>query len=346
MNSIRKIIDYLRAYDRPVKIMEVCGTHTSAIVREGIRSLISPKIRLVSGPGCPVCVTPSSYIDRLLKLARRPDTVVLSYGDLFQVRGKVDSLASAKAKGAHTQMVYAPSQAADIAKVHPERTFVMAAVGFETTAPAYALLLQQLEAEHITNVRLLTSLKVTPPVLKFVCEQEALDGFLAPGHVSAVTGSDVYLPLCEAYHKPFVVAGFKAEHLLLAIYEIVRQIEEGRPSVKNFYPSVVTRGGNTDAQALLARYFEPVDADWRGIGVIPDSGLALKSAYAGWDAGSRGLPGGEMPKGCSCGEVILGRIQPPSCPRFGKSCNPQFPLGPCMVSGEGACRIWYEAGLQ
>lgn len=346
MSSITKIIDYLKHYDRPVKLMEVCGTHTSAIVRQGIRSLISPQIRLVSGPGCPVCVTCGSYIDRLIELAHEPNTVVLSYGDLFQVRGTTDSLASARAGGAATRMVYAPAQAAELAAAHPEQQFVMAAVGFETTAPAYALLLEELLARGIKNVRLLTALKTMPAVLDFVCAREAVDGFLAPGHVSAITGADSFRPLCEQYHKPFVVAGFTAEHLLLAIYGLVRQLAAGEYKVQNFYPSVVTAAGNTAARQLLARYFEPAPADWRGIGRLAASGLVLKAEYADYDAGSRDLAADQMPAGCSCGEVILGRIQPPACPRFGRSCTPQCPLGPCMVSGEGACRIWYEAGEQ
>lgn len=344
MRRIHEVVEALRRIEAPMKIMEVCGTHTASIVKNGIRDLLPENIRLVSGPGCPVCVTPTSVIDELVTLAFQPDCTVLSYGDMFKVRGSVHSLASAKAEGASVRMIYAPFEAISLAKEHPQHTFVVAAVGFETTAPAYALLLEELVAEDIHNVKLLTSLKTMPAVMEQVCREEAVDGFLCPGHVCSVTGSGIFEPLCESYQKPFVVAGFSAEGILCALLEIAGQIGHGQPAVKNFYPSVVSREGNQRAQALLMKYFVPSAASWRGIGIVPDSGLLLRPEWSRFGTGRSDAQPEAMPPGCACTDVILGRIAPSVCPHFGKGCTPQNAMGPCMVSAEGACGIWYEGG--
>jgi hydrogenase expression/formation protein HypD len=345
MNGMERIASFLRDYDgRPVSIMEVCGTHTAAIFKSGIRSLISPKIRLISGPGCPVCVTPGGFIDRLLEIAQTPGQCVLSFGDMLKVPGSTGSLLSRRGDGAAFRMVYSPLQALELAAEHPGTTFTMAAVGFETTAPAYALLLQQAEKRGLTNIRLLTALKAILPAMDFICDTEPqVDAFLCPGHVSTILGSQAYNAICKKYRKPMCVAGFDGEHLLAAIGEILTELGQGRAEVKNFYPEAVSAEGNVKAQALLQKYFESTDALWRGIGAIPASGLALKPQYARFDAGSKGLGGTTAePAGCRCADVICGRIDPKTCPHFGRGCTPEQPIGACMVSDEGACAVWYR----
>ena len=227
--EIREIIDYLKSYDgRELKLMEVCGTHTAAIFKNGIRSLISPKIKLISGPGCPVCVTPTAYIDKCIEYAMMPNHVLLTFGDMMKVPGTNESLSEAKGRGAaNIQLMYSPFEAVEKAQQHPELTYAVAAVGFETTAPAYALMIQEAEKKGISNIKLVTALKTAIPALHWICEnQEDIDGFICPGHVSVITGSRVYDELASLYRKPFVVTGFEAEHILASLYRIVKQIEK------------------------------------------------------------------------------------------------------------------------
>ncbi|MDP4120015.1 MAG: hydrogenase formation protein HypD [Bacillota bacterium] len=342
--KLEQVISALQNYKKEIKIMEVCGTHTSAIVKGGIRDLISPSIRLVSGPGCPVCVTPKMYIDRLVDYAFAENTTVLSFGDMFKVPGTKYSLSEAKAEGASAEVVYSPLQSIELAKLHPEKQFIVTAVGFETTAPIYALLIEELIKENINNVKILTSLKTIIPALRFLCEHEVVDGFLSPGHVSVIIGSDAYNELCENYKKPFVIAGFDTEKILLAIYDIIYQIEKKDVRVENMYESVVSKKGQKAALSILDKYFESCDAYWRGVGEIKDSGLILKEEFSRFDAGSRSVLPDKADKHCRCGEVILGRIYPNECAMFGKACTPLHPEGACMVSSEGACGIWYANG--
>jgi hydrogenase expression/formation protein HypD len=343
-SKLTQIKEWLAAYDGPdISIMEVCGSHTAAISKYGISGLLSKRLHLISGPGCPVCVTGSAYIDKLTMLARS-GAVVVTFGDLLRVPGSSSSLEEEKGRGADVRMVYAPMEVLALAKEQPERTFVFAAVGFETTTPVYALLMEQLLEENITNVRLLTALKTMPPVIRWLCENSGrIDGFLAPGHVAAVTGSDMFLPLAREYKKPFGVAGFGAQELLLAVYGTYRAVEQSRltgicPSVKNYYPSVVQRQGNELAKQKIQRFFEPVDAYWRGIGVIPASGRILREEYATFDAGSAGLmEDNQKNSACRCGDILKGQALPGDCPLFGKVCTPLHPQGACMVSPEGSC---------
>jgi hydrogenase expression/formation protein HypD len=333
----------LKAYDGPrMRIMEVCGSHTAAIVKNGIPGLLSEQIELVAGPGCPVCVTPTDYIDRLIALSREKDTCVVTFGDLLRVPGSSGTLMQAKNAGGRAEMVYSPFDIIAMAQAVPETTFVFAAVGFETTAPVYALLLDQIVEAHIQNIRFLTALKTMPPVIDALCAGGAdVQGFIAPGHVAVVTGSDAFKPLAERYQLPFGVAGFSGRHLLYAIDGIVRA--RGRDTVMNFYPEAVTPGGNVKAQALVAKYFEPGDALWRGIGVIPGSGLFLKSAVQRFDVGSRALQHDHpMNAACRCGEVLKGAIAPQDCPLFKTACTPLHPQGACMVSAEGNCLSVYN----
>lgn len=345
--TLEELREYLGSYDGPdLHIMEVCGSHTGAIMRNGIPGLLSEHLHLLSGPGCPVCVTPAAYIDRLVELCREPDTCVVTFGDLIRVPGSRISLAQAKGQGGRVQMVYSPLDVFPLAAKEPGTRFVFAAVGFETTAPVYALMLDQIREDHVTNVQLLTALRTMPGVIDYLCRSGAdIQGFLAPGHVSVVTGSAVYEPIAEKYRIPFGVGGFTGEEILTALCGIVH--ERGRGTVRNYYPSVVTREGNRTAQEAIHRYFEPVDVSWRGIGVVPGSGLVLRPEYAQFDAGSRGLDEDRsFNAACRCGEILTGRARPTDCPLFGRVCTPLHPQGACMVSAEGSCAVWYAGGIR
>ncbi|HEX3040040.1 MAG TPA: hydrogenase formation protein HypD [Caproiciproducens sp.] len=334
--------EYLKNYDgEPVRLMEVCGTHTAAISHSGIVSLLSPKIKLISGPGCPVCVTVTAYIDRLVELALQPNHVVVSFGDLLRVKGSSKNLNDAKALGGQVRMVYSPLDTLKLAESEPDKTFVFAAVGFETTTPVYAMLLEEAMQRGIKNIKLLTSLKTMPQVIDWVCSnQSGIDGFIAPGHVSVITGSELYHPLAEKYSIPFVVASFEAEPLLLAIYALVKR--RGRGDVLNLYPSTVTAEGNLTAQRKVAEYFEPCDASWRGMGTIKGSGVQLKPEYSAFDAGSANLTEDHSANpNCRCARVLTGAIGPRQCPMFGGACTPQSPQGACMVSTEGSCYQYF-----
>jgi hydrogenase expression/formation protein HypD len=343
--KIQEVIDELKSYDgQPVKIMEVCGTHTSSIFKNGIRSMISPKIKLISGPGCPVCVTSAAYIDRLTEFSLKEDHCVLTFGDMMKVKGSSMSLTEAKAAGGKVKILYSPLMALTEAREHKNIQYLFAAVGFETTAPIYALMIEEMQQKNITNLKLLTSVKTIVPALSYICEREKnIDAFLSPGHVSVITGAGSYRELSEKYQKPFVIAGFEGEHILAAVYEIMSQLKAGRYEVKNMYASAVKEKGNEKARALLSEYFEQGDDFWRGIGIIENSALRLKKKYEMFDGGSsiEGI-NEEMPKGCKCTDVILGRRNPAECPLFKTVCTPLHAIGPCMVSSEGACGIWYQ----
>lgn len=344
--DIGDIKKYLRDYDGPkITLMEVCGSHTAAIAKYGIKSMLSDRIRLVAGPGCPVCVTPSSYIDRLIKLAETPDTWVVTFGDMIRIPGSVCSLGEARSRGAKVTMVYSPVDIIKLAKKHPDITHVFAAVGFETTSPAYALLMEMLLSENIKNVKLLTALKTMPPVIDWLCSNgAAIDGFIAPGHVSVITGSDAFKPLAEKFGIPFAVAGFEGEELLTAIYGLVKSI--GRGEVMNYYTQVVTAEGSLTAKEKMERFFEPYDAAWRGMGEIPESGIILRKEYADYDAGSRELrEDKKYNEGCMCGTILQGNAEPHDCKLFADGkCTPQTPQGACMVSFEGSCYQSYITG--
>lgn len=345
MKTLLQVKDELKKYDgKAIKIMEVCGTHTSSIFKNGIRSLLSSKIQLISGPGCPVCVTSSAYIDKLIELSLQDKYCVLTFGDMMKVKGSKLSLTSVKAIGGKVRILYSPLSAIQIAMQDKDTEYVFAAVGFETTTPIYALMLDEIINNHISNLKLLTSVKTIIPALTFICENEKnIDAFLCPGHVSVITGSRVYQKLADKYNKPFVIGGFEAEHILAAVYEIVNELESNRPKVKNLYISAVTEDGNQKAVALVHKYFETTDDVWRGIGLIENSALRLRQEYQKYDAGSSFEDSGDsMPLGCRCTDVILGRISPVDCPLFKTVCSPMDAVGPCMVSSEGACGIWYK----
>lgn len=343
--STRQAADFLRSYDgAKIRLMEVCGTHTAEISANGIPSMLSDRIRLISGPGCPVCVTVSSYIDRLIEYSMSENTTVLTFGDLLRVPGSGGSLADAIARGGRAEYVYAPSRVIERALEEPDRSFIFGAVGFETTAPVYAMLLEELLQRGIRNVRLLTSLKTMPAAIRAVARLardagEPVDAFLAPGHVCAVTGTADYAALAEELQVPFVVSGFGGEELLAAIYALVKL--RGRGEMRNLYPRIVRPEGNPRALEAVNRFFAPADAGWRGLGMIPGSGLLLREEYSSFDAGSAELSEDRPAAGCRCGEVLTGRITPGECPLYGTACTPVRPVGACMVSAEGGCHTAY-----
>lgn len=319
-------------------IMEVCGSHTAAIQKNGIPSLLPPQVRLAHGPGCPVCVAVSDYIDRLIGFSLKKDTAVVTFGDLLRVPGSERSLSEAKGR---VEMVYSPMDILILAEKEPETEFIFAALGFETTAPVYALLVKELEEKAVTNVKLLTALKTMPAVIdRLLSGGSKIDGFLAPGHVSVVTGEAYFRPLSEKYGLPFVISGFSGEELLTSLLILVEN--RGRPCVINAYPKVVRPEGNPRALRLMNEVFEPGIAAWRGLGEIEGSGLYLKEKYRRFDAGSFGITKDHKKNPlCLCHRVLAGMAEPNDCSLFGSVCTPLHPEGPCMVSEEGGCHACY-----
>ena len=333
----------------PTVIMEVCGTHTMAIFRHGLRQLLPPEIQLVSGPGCPVCVTPAGVIDVIIELSRRPEITIATFGDMLRIPGSNGSLARAGAEGATIKIVYSPMDALEIARANPGKIVEFPAIGFETTTPAIAATLLAARREKINNFYIVPANKIMPPALKALMADPELqlDGLLCPGHVSIITGSAAYNFLAEEYGLACAVAGFEPTDILQAVIALVRQIQTGRPQVENCYGRAVTRTGNRKAAGLAGRVFEPVDSQWRGLGNIKKSGLALRQEFSDFDITRKlnlQIPPTREPAGCCCGEILKGISQPPDCPLFAKKCLPTSPLGPCMVSNEGTCAAWYRYG--
>lgn len=341
----KELAAYLAHYDGPpIRLMEVCGTHTSSLYRTGIRQMLSPKITLLSGPGCPVCVTPTAYIDKLVSYAMKEGCRVLAFGDLLAVPGSLMSLAGARDRGGQVDYLYNPEDALALAKKEPHTTFILGAVGFETTAPVWASLVKEVQEEKISNIRFLTALKTMPRAMEILASTGRIDGFLCPGHVAVITGSGLFKELAEICQKPMVIGGFTAPLLLRALARLVLETERKNPGLWNEYPQVVRDGGNERAKALMDEVFTAGDAVWRGLGTIEGSGLYLSPEYAHLDAGSHGLTEDQMPKGCCCAKVLTGVMTPEGCPCFGKACTPDHPVGACMVSSEGACCITYRGG--
>jgi hydrogenase expression/formation protein HypD len=341
---------------RPWTLMEVCGGQTHAIVRWGLDQLLPPPLRLIHGPGCPVCVTPAATIDAALELARRPGVILASYGDMLRVPGSVpgDDLLGVRAAGGEVRLVTAPQQAITLARAHPDRQVVFLAVGFETTAPATALLARQARALDLDNLSLLVAHVRVPPAMEAIltssdplsAQGDRVQGFLAAGHVAAVMGTTELEALADRQGVPVVVTGFEPADLLRGVLACVRRLEAGRPGLENAYGRVVRTHGNPAAQALLADVFTVVDRPWRGLGLIPGGGLDLAPAFTDLDARRRfGLDGpvdDEPPSPCIAGRVLQGRATPDQCPAFGRECTPEQPLGAPMVSSEGACAAWFR----
>lgn len=342
MPELSQIIDYLKHYDgKPLTFMEVCGTHTASISESGIPSILSDKITLVSGPGCPVCVTVAEYIDVLIDYSKKPNVTVVSFGDMLRVPGSKGTLKEAMASGGTVKMVYSPLEILDMAKNDLDTMFIFAAVGFETTTPVYSVLIEEAIKQGLTNIKLLTALKTMPKAIEFLCESDHnINGFLAPGHVAVITGADEFESLAKKYNMPFVVSGFEGEELIASIYALTKLADTG--VVKNLYKRAVHNQCNESAKKSVGKYFEPCDAVWRGIGLLKGSGMALKAEYAAFDAGSREIVNdSKINPACCCSEVILGKKSPLKCPLFGKVCTPENPQGACMVSTEGSCFSYY-----
>ena len=350
MRSAEEILAAIRELKPgPVKLMEVCGTHTMAIARAGIKSLLPEGVELLSGPGCPVCVTPAEIIDQILELAMEPGLIISSYGDMLRVPGSSpgDSLLRRRAMGARVEIVYSPIDAIEIAKANPAKEVVFLGVGFETTAPGTAAAVLTAAEEGVKNFRVWSMLKLVEPALRALMGMEGFDiqGFLCPGHVASILGERGFRFLPEEYGMPAVISGFEPEDILLSVYALLRQIREGKPRIQNEYTRAVSKNGNELAQAMLRRAFAPRTELWRGLGRIENSGLGLREELGDFDAQRRfGLETLPEPKptACRCGQVITGRLGPAGCPLFGRRCTPEDPVGPCMVSSEGACAAAYK----
>ena len=345
MSTIEEARSYLENYDGPdFRIMEVCGTHTHEIFRQGIRRILSPKINLISGPGCPVCVTPVSFIDEAVFLALEKGCTITTFGDLVRVPGSKMSLAGARAKGAKIKVVYAPFDAVKIAQENPEEQVVFLSVGFETTTPSDVIAVKKVMTAGLKNFSILTANKTMPGAYEAM--GKSCDAFLYPGHVHAITGTQICKDMCDKGVSG-VIAGFTGSELLTALAVAVKKFGEGKPFFVNCYPRVVKDEGSPAAVAMVDRFMEPCDAEWRGIGTIPMSGMQLRDEYAEFDARKKySVPDlkPEYKTACRCGDVLQGKITPNQCPLFGKACNPDHPVGACMVSDEGACSAFYMYG--
>ena len=337
-----------------IRLMEVCGTHTMAIARAGIKTMLPDEIRLLSGPGCPVCVTPPQAIDACLELSTQSGVILASYGDMLRVPGSRagDSLLRRRALGARIETVYSPVDAVELALKNPERQVVFLGVGFETTAPGTAAAVLTAKVKGAHNFTLWSMLKRVEPALRALIRMEdfAVDGFLCPGHVASILGAEGFAFLPAEYGLPAVVAGFEPEDILCAVSRLVKQIAEKHPRLENEYTRAVSQKGNRLAQNMMERCFEPRGDRWRGLGTIADSGLKLRPELEDFDAEKRfqiRYDGAETKTPCRCGEVITGRLRPEDCPLFGKRCTPEDPVGPCMVSSEGACAAaWKYADMR
>jgi len=352
---MRQMLDELhtlmKAINKPLKLMEVCGTHTVEIFRHGIRGLIPRTISLLSGPGCPVCVTSIHDVDVAIAIAKRPEVILVTFGDMMRVPGGKQSLIEARSEGADVRVMYSPMDALKLAQTDTGRQVVFFATGFETTSPLIAATVYEANRLGVQNFSIFSSHKLVPPALKALLDSPdvKVDGFIMPGHVSTIIGKQPYAFVAEHYHIPCVITGFEANEIIEGILMIARQIAQQRSEVEIQYRNVVKEEGNPKALALLGKVFEPMDAYWRGIGVIPASGLKLRANYAAFDAVARFAPevsDQPEPELCSCGDILRGVKIPTECPLFGSGCTPDSPVGPCMVSTEGSCAAYYKYGQQ
>ena len=344
----KHLVDLIaQAADRPIKLMEVCGTHTVAIARFGLRDLMPENITLLSGPGCPVCVTANRDIDLAIELARQDGVTLATFGDMMKVPGSYSSLQREKADGRDVRIVYSPLDAVQIAADDADRQVVFLGVGFETTVPAIAMAILTAAQRGLRNFSVLSVHKTVPLALEALVNDPdvAIDGFILPGHVSTIIGPEPYRFLAERYGVPGVATGFEPVDVLQGVWMLAKQLHEGRAEIEVAYRRGVSADGNATARARIAEVFEPCDAEWRGIGVIPGTGLAIRPEFAAYDAALRfdvaPPPPKEIP-GCQCGEVLRGITLPYECKLFGRACTPEHPIGPCMVSSEGSCAAYYR----
>ena len=346
----KKLLARIRRNSRKhIKLMEFCGGHTVAIFKHGLRQLLPSNIEMLSGPGCPVCVTASSDLDKAIAMGHLPGVIVTSFGDMVRVPGSASSLQKAKAEGADVRIVYSAQDALKIARENPGKSIVFIGIGFETTAPTIAASILQAEQEKIDNYYVLSLHKTCPPIMKAILDlgEVKLDGIICPGHVSAVIGSMPYRFLAEDYRIACAVSGFEPVDILMAVDSLVEQIESGQPRVDIAYRRGVKPEGNRAALELMEKVFEGGEAEWRGIGVVPGSGLKLRTEYEKYDADKKfevKVSPAKESKGCICGAVLRGVSTPPECKLFRRVCTPERPVGPCMVSSEGSCATYYQYG--
>ncbi len=346
-NLLQTIAEQAERIGRDVALMEVCGTHTMVAFRTGLRQFLPDNVRLTSGPGCPVCVTDANYVDAAIELCRRPGIIVTTFGDLLRVPGGESSLDRERATGASVRIVYSPSDALVLAKECPSQHVVFLGVGFETTAPTVAWAIYRAARDGVKNFAVLCAHKTMPRAMDALLrdQQVKINGFLCPGHVSVITGAAMYRFICERYKIPCVVSGFEAWDILKSISLLLTQLVQGRAEVEVEYSRSVGEYGNAAAQRLIDEVFEPCDAAWRGIGTIPGSGLAIREKYSDLDAARQlGVTFGESHVNplCRCGSILRGVFTPVDCRLFGRACTPAHPVGPCMVSSEGACSAYYK----
>jgi hydrogenase expression/formation protein HypD len=336
-----------REVSRHWNLMEICGGQTHTILKYGLQQLLPEQINLIHGPGCPVCVTPLDMIDSAVQLAAAPGVILASFGDMMRVPGSQGDLLAAKARGGDVRMVYSPLDVLEMAEEHPDREVVFFAVGFETTAPAVALAIKEARKRRLTNFSVLVAHVLVPPAMEVLLNSEAnaIEGFLAAGHVCTVMGEGEYRSIAERFRIPIVVTGFEPVDIMLGLHTLVRMLEKGQYGVENAYPRSVKAEGNTRASGLMREVFVPVDRAWRGIGMIPSGGLRLDEAFAAFDASRKFKMSRKVAEergGCIAGEILTGRKRPPQCEAFGTSCTPVHPIGAPMVSSEGACAAYYS----
>lgn len=347
-DSVRSLVQAINAITtQPWQIMEVCGGQTHSIIKHGIDQLLPDGITLIHGPGCPVCVTPISYIDKALAIAAQPGVIFCSFGDMLRVPGTHHDLLSLKAQGADIRSVYSPLDALNIARQQPDKAVVFFGVGFETTAPTTALTAYQAKQLGLRNFSLLICHVRVPPVITALLDSPScqVQGFLGAGHVCSIMGYHEYLPLCKKYQIPIVITGFEPVDILQGIYFCIKQLEEHRHQVENQYSRVVQEEGNKSAQRLMQEVFAITDRSWRGLGEIPNSGLTLTEEYRPWNAEHRfqiNTVASQELIVCQSGAILQGSLKPPQCPEFGKRCTPEHPLGATMVSSEGVCAAYYR----
>jgi hydrogenase expression/formation protein HypD len=351
IHSIQRIIERLaQNYTHPLQIMEVCGGHTHTIVKYGLDQLLPEQVGFIHGPGCPVCVLPQYRIDAALQLAARADTILVTLGDMLRIPGTQGSLEQARASGCDIRAVYSPLDTLRIALENPDQSVIYFAIGFETTAPMTALLIEQAQSRHITNLFFHINHVLIPPAMEMILSKPEcrVDAFIAPGHVSVITGSDIFTPIVRRFGKPLVISGFEPVDIMASAERILRQLHQNEARVENTYSRSVNSEGNRKAQTLMERYFEPrATFLWRGIGAIPCSAIQLRPEYAAMDAEVRfaehcPAPETMTEQGCICGSILTGEAHPRECPLFSHQCTPTKPQGSCMVSNEGACAAYYK----
>ncbi|MDY6934596.1 MAG: hydrogenase formation protein HypD [Spirochaetota bacterium] len=347
--AIKKLALQFQNLDLPetVRIMEVCGTHTTEFFRTGVRDILPDQLRLVDGPGCPVCVTSNEYLDRAIEIGKRHNAIIATFGDMIKVPSSYSSLGKEKSNGMDVEVVYSPLDAVRIAESYPDREVVFISVGFETTSPSEAVTVLEARKRNAKNFSLLTGNKLTPPAVKALLDSEDvnIDGFILPGHVSAIIGVDGWRFISNEYKKPCVISGFENHDLMRGSLILLNLIKTGRFEIINAYTRVVKEEGNRKAQEIMYHVFEKCHSHWRGIGIIPESGLSLREKFSEFNAIKKfpvSLPPTKEPTGCKCGELLRGLITPDECSLFAKTCTPEHPIGPCMVSTEGPCAAFYK----